>query len=202
MRSCQINTSPEFTDDGTTAAVEKLIADVGRPWTLSVTPGDHRLLLASDGDQALYLHDSIDGRRIAVVSLPPGVDEPRHAVRTLTGTFVVSHGLRGTVHGLREVSADGRSLRAYGGLRGAGPEQVNYPVYLTVDQDGRIIAADRMNDRVLVFDARLELVRVLLTKDDDGVDGPQRLFHRRGTTELFVGMWTGASVNVFSVRYV
>jgi len=53
------------------------------------------------------------------------------------------------------VGVDGTVVRSYGGQQGSQLTQMNHPRGLAVDREGRILVADRDNNRLLVIDQSL-----------------------------------------------
>ena len=98
------------------------------------------------------------------------------------------------------MDGEGRVLRVFGGLRGDSPHQLNWPHYLSLDVDGRVLVADWGNRRILLLDSKLRLERVLLTADDKLDSKPWRMYYSRQTGQLTVGHWTEPGrVNVYNV---
>lgn len=136
----------------------------------------------------------------------PDYMNPRHAVETRRGTFVVAH--VGWLHDdehdqVSEVNADGCVLRSYGGLRGRNHRHLNEPWYLIIDDideedadrkendgDGgwHVLVADRWNRRVVVLDSQLQLKRMLLTGRYDRLRRPpERMCYVAKSGRLLVG---------------
>ena len=164
--------------------------------TMSVTSTGRVLILS----HRLDVYRS-DGRRAATITLPADMDVPQHAIETPTGTFVVSHGwMGGRLHRVCEVTADGRALRVFGGAPRFGPEQMNGVYHMATDAGrGWYFVADSYNHRVLLLDAKLQLLRVLLTKDEEGLNRPQRLSYSSVSGRLMVATTTG-KMHVFLVH--
>ncbi|MCX6630518.1 MAG: hypothetical protein NTW28_23120, partial [Candidatus Solibacter sp.] len=60
----------------------------------------------------------------------------------------------GGVNAVEQVLARGISAEdREGGEAGAGPGQLNEPHSIALDHQGRVLVADRKNDRIQVFDA-------------------------------------------------
>ena len=100
-----------------------------------------------------------------------------------------------------EYDSTGRRLRCYySGPRGDGPQQVNYPCYLALIGDGRLLVADLGARRVLVLNSELKLERVLLTYQQLN-DKPWRLCYNSQTGLLCVGMYEPKGrVNVYQIH--
>ena len=92
-----------------------------------------------------------------------------------------------------EVDMTGRMLKAFGSSPGEGVGQLNEPWHVSLDDEERIIVADRLNDRVLLLTKHLMLQHVLVTwprpqphSDDAGY--PERLHYDRQSGQLLVGL--------------
>src|SRR5664279_3828468 len=91
-----------------------------------------------------------------------------------------------------ELDGEGRVLRVFGGLRCDGPHQLNWPRYLSLDVDGRVLVADWGNSRILLLDSKLKLQRVLLSADNKLDSKPWRMYFNQQTGQLTVGHeWSG-----------
>ena len=89
-----------------------------------------------------------------------------HATETSTGTLIVCQTDRKDAKRqlISEITRDGQFLRSYGGTR----EDVYGPRYAVQDFDrDRLFVSDYFNHRVLLFDGKLRLQRVLVEDDDD-----------------------------------
>ena len=105
----------------------KSSSDTFEPWTLSVT--STRLLMTSDDTKQLMQLDS-DGSELRRVQLPHYM-EPRYAVETRSGTFVVSHyNTQLEQHQISEVNTAGEVLCQFSGSRLSS--LITWPLTLTV----------------------------------------------------------------------
>jgi len=161
--------------------------------SFSVTPNGHVLLLSNSEPASLSIHGP-DANLLETVKLPNELKEPQHAVETRDGNFIVSHGgyqlkesTCNSQHRVCEMTRDGTVIRSYGGVKGGGSGELNNPVRVAIDAEGRVFIADWGNDRVLVVDSSLTTCTTLLTKDQDDVYCPRRLFYSVDSHRLFVG---------------
>jgi hypothetical protein len=174
---------------------------VDSPWSLSVTSG--RLLVVSDNNKLVQYGDTPDQPKH--IPLPDYMD-PRHAVETSHGTFIVCHTGRYTGrrdddqrHQVSEVDVDGRVVRVYGGQRGHGPHQLYYPYHLAQDAAGRLLVADTDNRRIVLLNSQLELDRVLLDSVDLDLK-PRYLSYVEETGQLVVVELGYGYVKVYSIK--
>lgn len=78
----------------------------------------------------------------------PPFNRPTNIAVALSGDIYVSDGYgNARIH---RFSADGRLLQSWGGP-GTGPGQFNLPHDVCVAADGRVLVADRENDRIQIF---------------------------------------------------
>ena len=80
--------------------------------------------------------------------------EPNGVAVARDGTIFVAdgHSAGKGAHRIVKLDAQGRFLKQWG-TRGSGPDQLEVPHGLALDDQGRIYVADRWNDRVQVFDS-------------------------------------------------
>ena len=191
-------------------SVLSFLDGIDQPRKLSLT--DDRLLI-------------IGGNRLVVCHLPDGkvshdlvlsadtVVEAQHAVELTPevgggrkAAYVIGHGQSGDVpHRVSrvEVNSAGEAVvvRSYGGEgRGSGPGELSWPAHVSLAAgDGRVVAADCDNDRVLLLDSRLRLERVALTKADHDIQTPRRMCYVDDAGLLLVGIDFGC-VDVYHIK--
>jgi len=74
------------------------------------------------------------------------------------------------------VNVDGQVLATYNDVRG--------PRHLSIDSEGRVLVADKGNDRILLLSRQLKLVRVII--DKPRLWRPLRLSYNELTSRLYV----------------
>jgi len=160
-------------------------SDVFRPRTLSVTSA--RLLVTSSGQ--LRQFDSA-GNQLRCVHLPDFI-EPRHAVESARGTFIVSHrNTQSNQHHVIEVSGEGQDLRQSSGSLGVLH-------HVAVDSRRNVFVADDVNRQILLLDAQLALRRVIADEHQLNSEKPRRLCYVEQAGQLLVGL--DNNVAAFSV---
>jgi len=136
------------------------------------------------------------GSELRRVQLLPDM-EPRHAVESPTGTFIVSHSntpLQTQWH-VSEVQTDGKVLRQFGGSR---LSPLGRTKHVAVDSHANIFLADFDNGCIQLLDAQLKLRRVIIDEHQLKCKKPWRLCYTEHTGQLFVGFgWN--SVALFDV---
>jgi len=162
-----------------------------RPDQLSVTSS--RLLVTSSNTKRLRQFDAV-GDELRRVDLPDDM-EPRHAVESLTGTFIVSHINTRLQWRVSEVNTGGQVLRQFSGSRllplGDTP-------HIAVDSQGNVFVADHGNRRILLLNSELTLRRVIIDEHQLNYKGPWRLYYTEQSGQLLVGFYSG-DVAVFDV---
>jgi len=63
------------------------------------------------------------------------------------------------------------------------------PAGLAVDREGRILAADGLNDRLLVIDQSLSSAHEMSVCVDRGLEGPFSLWYDQSRRRLYIGEW-------------
>ena len=143
-------------------------------WPRSLAAANGYLLVVAYPNTLLKY--GVGGRRLCKVQLSRDV-QLEHAVITNHDTFVV--GLRtadNTLILVREVDTNGNTVRNC-------PMEFSLPAYLAADPAGRVLVADRHNNRVVLLDKRLSVKRVLLGGEQRE---PRRLLLRPELGELYV----------------
>ena len=167
----------------------------GRPRRLSVTRNCNLLVTCREPNKVVEL--SVDsGQIVREIALQADIVHPRHSVQLTAGQYVVSQGEEGQgLHQVCVVDDDGNVTRRYGGERGSGVGQLNWPRNVAVDKDSEhIFVADRGNDRVVLLSPTLEFVRYVI----EGLAQPCRLHFHQSTRRLFVGQF-GSALNVIQL---
>ena len=162
--------------------------DTFKPWTLSVT--STRLLVTSQSTRQLMQFDA-DGDELRRVLLPDDM-EPRHAVESPTGTFIVSlYNEQLEQWQVVEVNTGGEVLCQFSGL---GLTSLGFTPHVAVDFHGNIFVADYDNRRILLLDAHLFLRRVIIDEHQLNYKQPWRLCYREQSGQLLIGLYDGLAV--------
>ena len=164
-----------------------------KPYTLSVT--STRMLVTSLHTRQLRQFDA-DGDELRRVQLPRRM-EPRHAVESPTGTFIVS--LKNTQslkqYQVVEVNTGGEVLRQFSGSR---LTSLGFTQHVAVDSHGNIFVADFDNRHILLLDNHLSLRRVIIDEHQLNYRQPWRLCYREDEGQLLVALYLNHVV-VFDV---
>ena len=168
-------------------------SDTIRPYTLSVTSS--RLLVTSRNPNQLRQFDTV-GDELSRVDLPRDMD-PRHAVESLTGTFIVSHyNTQLKQYQVSEVDTGGQVLRQFSGSHLL---PLDYTPHVAVDSQGNIFVADYDAGHILMLNSELTLRRVIIDEHQLNYKGPRRLCYNEQSGQLLVGFGVGGDVAVFDV---
>jgi len=154
-----------------------------RPLGLSVN-SEHSLLVVSYGERKLQIFTTV-GTLLQDIPLQADIEYPRHALQLPTGQFLVSHA--GSLHRVCLVGVDGAVVRSYGGPKGSLLTQMNGPEGLAVDREGRVLVADRDNNRLLVIDQSLSSAHEMSVCVDRGLKGPHSLWYDQSRRRLYIG---------------
>jgi len=159
-------------------------SDTLKPWTLSVTSA--RLLVSSHESSQLTQFDA-SGDELWHIRLSDYM-KPRHAVESVTGTFIVSHQNRLPDQGqVSEVNTEGQVLRQFSSV-------LSWPRHIAVDSQGNIFVADSDNSRILLLDAQLTPRLVIIDVRQLKNKQPWRLHYMEQSGQLLVGFHGGVAV--------
>jgi len=168
--------------------------DTISPDALSVTSS--RLLVTSHyTTNQLRQFDAV-GDELRRVDLPDDM-EPRHAVESPTGTFIVSH--RNTQlnqYQVSEVNTEGQVLRQFSGSRLL---PLGYTPHAAVDSQGNVFVADYHRRRILLLNSKLALRRVIIDEHQLNYKEPRRLCYIEQSGQLLVGFFGDTHLPVFDV---
>lgn len=179
--------------------VSRWLCGISEPHTLSISNDGTMLLLLVGNPPRLETYDH-DSTLIRSLELPLDVEDPRHALESSTGTYVISYGWSGTkTQGLVELASDGRVLRTNEPLNEW--QQLKNPHHLAIDAENRVYVADFYNNRVLLLDSNLHWdQREVLTEDKNGISKPHRLSLDRDNKHLIVAHSDGGKVDVYTLE--
>jgi len=159
-------------------------------------------VLVTCRDVAKIKEFSSHGDLLRELPLPDDVINPRHAIQTPNGEFLVCHGGRDdAVHRVCKISADGREIiQSHGGQPGSDIDQYLAPIHLAVDNNEFVFVADVNNQQVTLLSPTLDYVSQVVSRDDmKGFPGRLCLdIHRR---RLYVtdSIYVKGRVVVFSI---
>ena len=138
------------------------------------------------------------------IKLSPDITSPHCVVMTTRKTFIVSYGVSWhAMNRVCEVDMNGLMLKAFGSAPGKDVGQLNTPFHVSLDDEERIIVADRHNHRVLMLNKQLMLQRVLVTwhprPHSDDAEFPIRLHYDSHSGKLLVGLSYG-HLDIYQLR--
>ena len=142
---------------------------------------------------SLLMYDIHSGRRMKYIPLTGDMKkyEVCHAIESNRDSFFVSHG-RWASATVSEIDSEGRVIRVF-------DNKELYCGHLALDSVGRLLVADwnENNDRVVLLDEHLELIRILF--DKERLDGarPTRLSYNKNNNKLAVGLYDESQVKIF-----
>jgi hypothetical protein len=158
-----------------------------------------------------------DGSLIDDISLPEAVN-PEHAVETPRLTVVVCYTKRQAMAdggdcrsaGICELERSGCIIRRFEDSR---KETLLWPRHIAIvcspsEADGnfscttseplcRLVVTDFSGGRVLLFNERLEIERIVLSAKTDQIDQPRRIFTNSAYNKLVLGQFNG-TVSIYS----
>jgi len=201
LAACPYNNCLYASDSGS-ASVHRLDlsgSNAVMKWSVASGPAGlsvnnkHNLLVVSQGERKLQIFTT-HGTLLQNIQLQADIEHPNHAVQLSTGQFLVSH--FGSLHRVCLVGVDGAVVRSYGGQKGSQLTQMNAPIGLSVDREGRVLVADWLNNRLLVIDQSLSSAHEMSVSVDGGPIGPYSLWYDQSRRRLYIGEWVGGRVIV------
>ena len=169
--------------------------DTFKPWSLSVMTSTHLLVTSRNTRQLRQFDtDGINELRRRRVQLPDHM-EPRHAVASPTGTFIV--GLYNTQLGHCQVVEVNTGRHVLRQLSGSHLTSLSTTLHVAVDSRGNIFVADHDNRHILLLDNHLSLRRVIIDEHQLNYMEPRRLCYREDKGQLLVAL--GIKVVMFDV---
>jgi hypothetical protein len=163
----------------------------------SVSLTARRLLLASSWpNNSLCVYDAGNGeklQRILVPSTTLDYIHTMHAVESKHNTFfVLYYSEQFHCYLMGELNAAGQFICS------SDDEQLNTAMILELDSVGRVLVADYWHGRILLFNERLKIERILLKfNKPDAARERFALNHSKKTNELIIGFAAG-QVEVYS----
>jgi len=111
---------------------------------------------------------SSHGDLLRQLTLPDDVNNPRHAIQTRYGEFIVCHrNDDDELHRVCKISTNGRDIiQSHGGEPGSDIGLYNGPIRLAVDNNDFVFVVDAYNQRVTLLSPTLGYVRQVVSSDD------------------------------------
>ena len=101
-----------------------------------------------------------EGRLMKVIQLQEDLLHPLHA----SGSIVCHGWWDDPLHAVSMIDSNGYVDRSFGGSSGSSPKRnLNNPRHLAVDTKGNVLVADCCNERILLLNSTLSVVRELVT---------------------------------------
>ena len=122
-------------------------------------------------------------REILVNAIDGTIGGLQHAIQLDDDRFVICHAT--TQHRVCIIDSNGRMIRSYGGVRGSGIGQMDWPCYLAIDRNGFILVADCNNNRIIQLNASLEFIREFVP-GSAGPNRPMRMHLHEDTRRLYI----------------
>lgn len=211
IAACHINNCLYVTDEGNSKCVWRItlpddrvtrwLSGIDWPLTLSVSKTDGTVHILRQNSPSVLESYSPAGIRTNTVSLPLNIDKPQQAIETKSGgEFVVSYGWKDSQvlsHGLCLLARDGSVVRQF--YPRDGVRQMNCPLHLTVDEDGRVYVVDSLKNRVVLFDQQLNWVDEILRENNFGIRKPERICYVGEKKQLILVHEGGKKLDIYEL---
>jgi len=202
--------------------IVKWLATDFEPLNLSVS-SDGRVLIVSrlKPSSFLKIYES-GGKFIRSMRLPKDIVEPRHAVETSIGNFIIIHDCIEKEEGgdswssgrkkvnkcvVSELTRDGQMvIRRF--IPSNESQNLSDPFYLTLDSDDRVFVTERENQRAVLLDSDLKWNRILCPAKEEVetlIQWPQRLFYDEELKQLIVGgrdLYLREAINIYTLSRI
>ena len=173
----------------------KWLLQISEPYTLSVSTEGHVLIL-KESQLELYGPDAYLLHRI---QLSNEVRQPKHAIQTSTGDFIILHRMLSSSSDLwvvSKVSSDGQVINRY--IPSDVWEKFGQPCHLAYDSvRNRAFVVD-LAHKVTLLDGDFRWSQILLSKDTHGINLPTRGSYSPQKFQLIIGLW-GNGTNVYQI---
>ena len=156
------------------------------PCCLSIT--DRHSLLVTCDEVRKIKEFCADGKLLREVTLAEDIVSPSKTIQLPTGEFILCHGGFGEQeYRICLTDSNGQVVKSYGGRKGAGIEQLNWPAHLAVDRNHFVFVADSNNRRVLLLSQTLTYIREVVSADQLNAC-PVRLCLDSGRSHMYVAV--------------
>lgn len=163
----------------------------GYPIGLSVNRSRNILAVISQGSGKIQEYTS-GGALVREIASDIG-GNLWHAIE-LTNAPALAVSCCGSMHGVCVKSITGDTLHTYlSSIKGSRPGQMDTPRCLAVDDEGFILAADQINNRILVLDPTLTDSMVLPLSLKEPLHQPRAVCYDQSSRRLIIGEWKGQS---------
>lgn len=135
---------------------------------------------------------------LLIVQLPSDIKDPRHAVQTPSGYFIILHSLEQRCV-VSKVTGDGRFVvRRF--IPQNETQRLTDPRYLTLDSNDRVFVSDVTRERVILLNSDLTWIPILRPVEDEVngrlTSGPNRLCYDKAERQLIVD---GDGVDIYTL---
>lgn len=117
----------------------------------------HQVHKFSPDGKVLMTLGKAGGNRPGEPADPSSFYQPNDVITNANGDIFVAEGHGSTHARIAKFDRTGKFIKAWGS-RGAGPDQMDQPHALAFDSKGRLVVADRSNNRLLIFDQEGKLL--------------------------------------------
>lgn len=181
--------------------------NAGFPFTMSVSSDGQLAMVRSDYLRpVLEIHNS-DATLLCSINLPRYIQNPRHAVETSTGSFVILHDWTSISKKVKlcisELTRSGWVFHHF--VPQNDEQQLGVPYQLALDSDDRVLVADHWNYRMILLNSDLTWNQTCLMKHkNDEKQRPRRMHYDEMKKQLIVAgnvSLQKGGVNVYALSW-
>ena len=121
----------------------------------------------------------------------------QNAIQLDDDRFVSCH-VTTTHHRVCIIDSNGRMMKSYGGKRGSGIGQMNYPCYVAIDRNGFILVGDYYNNRIIQLNESLEFVKEFIP-GSVGLNYPWRMHLHENMRRLYIAEGGQQNISIFDL---
>ena len=136
-------------------------------------------------------------REIKVNAIDTTITGLRHAVQLDDDRFLICHATE-THDRVCIIDSDGRMMKSYGRGLGSGIGQMDFPNYLTVDNNGFILVNDYSNNRIIQLNASLEFIREFIPRSA-GLEKPASMHLNEHCACVYIEEHNKPTVAIFDL---
>ena len=119
----------------------------------------------------------------------------QHAIQLDDDRFLICH-VSASHHRVCMIDSNGKMMKSYGGGPGSEIGEMDEPCNLEVDQNGFILVADKVNNRIIQLNESLEFIREFIP-GSAGLEKPRKMHLNEDRRCLYVAEYGKRNITIF-----